>query len=620
MIFSYNWLQSYFREKLPTPEKLAEILTMHSFENEYIEKKGSDYILSIDVLPDRAGDCFSHNGIAKEISVLLNKKITYPKIKTKETLKDSISVDIENSDDCLRYTALIIKNVKIEESPKWLKEKLEVCGINSINNIVDITNYVMLETGQPMHVFDYDKISGGIIIRKAKKGEKISLLGGKEYILDENVLIIADEEAPLAIAGIKGGQKAEITNETKNIVLESANFNHKLISTTARRLNIRTDASLRFEQNIDPNLTSYAIDRAASLIDLPSSNKIDVYKKKLKPWNIKINIDEISKTLGIDIPQKEVERILKSLGFVVKENMVVEVPTYRQDVTIPENITEEVGRIYGYDKIPLTLPYFSEPAKMNDDIFWQNKTKDIMKELGYSEVYGYSFIGDQEKEDFNLTVREINNPVSSYYKYLRPTIIPQLINFTKENLKYFDKVKIFELGKVFDKRERIVLSGAISSNDYLSIKSDILALFNKLGISKFSFGKEEIKIGKDIIGKAGIKSGIIFFEIDFEKIQKNTVDNKEYKHVSYHPIASRDISGLIDEGVEIEEIVSKIKNIDLVKSVEVFDVFKGKNVPPGKKSISLRINLQSEQKTLDGETIDKIITKIKKTINWEERK
>ena len=620
MIFSYNWLQSYFREKLPTPEKLAEILTMHSFENEYIEKKGNDYILSIDVLPDRAGDCFSHNGIAREISVLLNKKITYPKIKTKEILKDSILIDIENSDDCLRYTALIIKNVKIEESPKWLKERLEVCGINSINNIVDITNYVMLETGQPMHVFDYDKISGGIITRKAKKGEKISLLGGKECILDENVLIIADEEVPLAIAGIKGGKKAEITNETKNIVLESANFNHKLISTTARRLNIRTDASLRFEQNIDPNLTSYAIDRAASLIGLPSSSKIDVYKKKLKPWNIKINIDEINKTLGIDIPKKEVEKILKNLGFIVKENMVIEVPTYRQDVTIPENITEEVGRIYGYDKIPLTLPYFSEPAKINYDIFWRNKAKDIMKELGYSEVFGYSFIGDQEKDDFNLTVREIINPVSSYYKYLRPTIIPQLINFTKENLKYFNKVKIFELGKVFDKRERMVLSGAISSNDYLLIKSDILALFDKLGINKFSFGKDEIKIGKDVIGKVGIKSGITFFEIDFEKIQKNAIDNKEYKHVSYHPIASRDISGLIDENTEIEEIVSKIKNIDLVKSVEVFDVFKGKNVPPGKKSISLTINLQSEEKTLDGEIIDEIITKIKKTINWEERK
>ena len=620
MIFSYNWLQSYFEEKLPLPEKLAEILTMHSFENEYIEKKGSDYILSVDVLPDRAGDCFSHNGIARELSVLLNRKATYPKIKTKETLKDSISVDIENGDDCLRYTALIIKNVKIEDSPKWLKEKLEVCGINSINNIVDFTNYVMLETGQPMHAFDYDKISGGIITRKAKKGEKISLLGDKEYTLDENILVIADKEAPLAIAGIKGGKKAEITKETNNIVLESANFNHKLISQTARRLNIRTDASLRFEQNIDPNLTTYAIDRVASLIGLPSSSKIDVYKKKLKPWNVKINIDEINKTLGIDIPEKEIVRILKNLGFIVKANMVIEVPTYRQDIVIPENITEEVGRIYGYDKIPLTLPDFSTPAKINYDIFWQNKTKDTMKELGYSEVFGYSFIGDQEKDDFNLTVREINNPVSSYYKYLRPTIIPQLINFTKENLKYFDKVKIFELGKVFDKRERMVLSGAISGNDYLSIKGDILTLLNTLGINKVSFGKEEIKIGKDVIGKAGIKSKIIFFEIDFEKIQKNAIDNREYRHVSYHPIASRDISGLIDEDIEIEDIVSKIENIDLVKSVEVFDVYKGKNVPSGKKSISLRINLQSEEKTLDGEIIDKIIIKIKKTINWEERK
>jgi phenylalanyl-tRNA synthetase beta chain len=620
MIFSYNWLQSYFEEKLPTPEKLAEILTMHAFENEYIEKKGSDYILSVDVLPDRAGDCFSHNGIARELSVLLNRKATYPKIKTKETLKDSISVDIDNGDDCLRYTALIIKNVKIEDSPKWLKEKLEVCGINSINNIVDFTNYVMLETGQPMHAFDYDKISGGIITRKAKKGEKISLLGDKEYILDENILVIADKEAPLAIAGIKGGKKAEITKETKNIVLESANFNHKLISQTARRLNIRTDASLRFEQNIDPNLTTYAIDRVASLIGLPSSSKIDVYKKKLKPWNVKINIDEINKTLGIDIPEKEIVRILKNLGFIVKANMVIEVPTYRQDIVIPENITEEVGRIYGYDKIPLILPDFSTPAKINYDIFWQNKTKDTMKELGYSEVFGYSFIGDQEKDDFNLTVREINNPVSSYYKYLRPTIIPQLINFTKENLKYFDKVKIFELGKVFDKRERMVLSGAVSGNDYLSIKGDILTLLNTLGINKVSFGKEEIKIGKDVIGKAGIKSKIIFFEIDFEKIQKNAIDNREYRHVSYHPIASRDISGLIDEDIEIEDIVSKIENINLVKSVEVFDVYKGKNVPSGKKSISLRINLQSEEKTLDGEIIDKIIIKIKKTINWEERK
>lgn len=620
MIFSYNYLQSFFKEKLPTPTKIAEILTMHAFENEYIEKRGNDYILSIDVLPDRAGDCLSHIGLARELSVLLNMKAVYPKAKIKETLKEKLPIVIENDDDCLRYTASIIKDVKVTESPKSMKERLEVCGINSINNIVDITNYTMLETGQPMHAFDYDKIVGGITIRRAKKGEKISLLGEKEYLLDESILVIADDEAPLAIAGIKGGKKAEITKETKNIVLESANFSPKLISQTARRLNIRTDASIRFEQNIDPNLTSSAIERAVDLIGLPSSPKIDVYRNKLKLWSIKINVDDINNTLGINIPEKEIIRILTKLGFTVKDGLMIEVPTYRQDIVIPENITEEIGRVYGYDKIPLTLPSFSNPAQTNYDIFWQNKTRDTMKELQYSEIYSYSFIGDQEKDDFNLTVRKIINPVSSYYKYLRPTIIPQLINIAKENLKYFDKVKIFELGKVFDKKEALVLSGAISGNNYLGVKSDILALFNSLGISKVSFTKEEIKIAKDVIGKIGIKSGITFFEFDFDKIQKNAIDNREYKHVSYHPIATRDISGLIDENVETEDIISKIENIDLVKSVEVFDIFKGKNVPSGKKSISLRIDLQSEEKTLDGETIDKIIIKIKKTINWEERK
>jgi len=620
MIFSYNYLQSFFKEPLPKPEKIAEILTMHSFENEYIEKRENDYILSVDVLPDRAGDCFSHTGIARELSVLLNRKIIYPKVKIKETLKDKLPIKIENSSDCLRYTASIIKNVKIEESPKWIKEKLEICGINSINNIVDVTNYIMLETGQPMHAFDYDKIVGGITVRRAKKGEKILLLKEKEQLLDENILVIADDEGPLAIAGIKGGKKAEITKETKNIILESANFNSKLISQTARKLNIRTDASIRFEQNIDPNLTINAIERTLSLISLPSSSKIDLYPKKLKPWKVKVSIKDINDTLGIIVSEKEIIGILTRLGFVVNKNMTIEVPTRRQDITIPENITEEIGRIYGYDKIPLILPSFSKPAQINYDIFWQNKAKDTMKELQYSEVFGYSFIGDQEKEEFNLSVREIINPTSSYYKYLRPTTIPQLINFTKENLKYFNKVKIFELGKVFGKEERIVLSGAVSNSDYLGVKSDILALFNSLGINKVSFTKEEIKIGKDIIGKVGIKSGITFFEFDFEKIQKNAIDNREYKHVSYHPIATRDISGLVDDDLEIEKIISKIEKIDLVKSVEVFDVFKGKNVPSGKKSISLRVNLQSKERTLDGQTIDRIINKIKETINWEERK
>lgn len=620
MIFSYNWLQSFFKKPLPSPNKVAEILTMHSFENEYVEKKGSDHLLSIDVLPDRAGDCFSHIGIAKELSVLLNQKAYFPKTKVKETIKESLPIKIENDEDCLRYTAVILKDVKIESSPKWLKEKINACGINSINNIVDITNYVMLETGQPMHAFDYDKISKEIIVRKAKRGEKISLLGGKKHLLGNNVLIIADSEGPLAIAGIKGGQKAEITNQTKNIVLESANFNPKLISQTARRLNIRTDSSIRFEQSIDPNLTSHAIERAVNLIGIPSSPKIDIYKNKLEPWKIKLDINNVNNILGIDIPQKTIIDILSRLGFIVGKDLEIEVPTSRRDVVLPENIIEEIGRIYGYDKIPLIFPSFSVPAQTNYDLFWQNKTKDIMKELGYSEVFNYSFIGDEEKNEFNLSPKEIINPASSYYKYLRPTIIPQIIKMVKENLKYFDKVKIFELGKVFGKKELVVLSGAVSTNDYLSIKSDIITLLNCLGGSGIVFGKQEIKIDKTVIGEVGIKSGIVFFEINFEKIQKNAIDNKQYEHISYHPVASRDISGLVNKETEIEEIIKEIKKFDLVKLVEVFDVYMGKGVPSGKKSISLHLDLQSKEKTLDSEIIDKLIIKIKEIINWEERK
>jgi phenylalanyl-tRNA synthetase beta chain len=617
MIFSYNWLQSFFKEKLPKPEKIAELLTMHSFENEYIQKKGNDFLLSIDVLPDRAGDCLSHIGVARELSVLLNQKTIFPKTKIKK-ISSVFPVKIEDNNDCLRYTTAVLKNVKIEPSPKWLKEKLDACGINSINNIVDITNYVMLETGQPLHAFDYDKVSKGINVRRAKKNEKISLLGGKDYILNEDILVIADENDALALAGIKGGRKAEITKETKNIILESANFNHKLISQTARKLNIRTDASIRYEQNIDPNLTEYALNRAIDLIGVPVDSFNDIYSKKLKPWNIKIDLNNINNVIGLDIPKKDVVNILSKLGFIVKKDMSVDVPTYRQDVLIPENITEEVGRIYGYDKVPFTLPSFSVPAELNNDIYWQNKAKDIMKELGYSEVFNYSFIGDKEKEEFNLNPKEIKNPVSGYLKYLRPTIVPQLIDNVKENLKYFDKVKIFEIGKVFEKKEHICLSGAVSEGN--NLKSDILALLSSLGIDKAVFGKEEIKIGKDVIGKIGIKAGVIFFEFNFEKMQKNANDIREYKVVSYHPVAVRDISGLIDEAIEIEDIVQKINQFDLIKSVEVFDIYKGKGVPEGKKSISLHLSLQSKEKTLDPETIDKIIIKIKETINWEERK
>ncbi len=664
MIFSYNWLKSFFKSPLPQPEKLAEILTMHSFENETLEKKKGDYLLGIDVLPDRAGDCLSHLGIARECSALLDKKIILPSIKINEDkklkIKDFLSVKVEKPKDCPRYTVRVLTEVNVCPSPNWLKEKLLACGLNSINNVVDATNYVMLEMGQPLHAFDYDKVGKEIIVRRAGKGERIMTLSGKEYVLDKDTLLISDPKRPLALAGIKGGIGAEITNATKTIILESANFNPKLISQTARRLNLRTDASMRFEHNLDPNLTEAAIDRVASIIKEVAgakviSGKIDVYKNKVKPKKIKLNFGDIKRIIGVEISRMEIVKILSKLGFEVSGtgDLSVLVPTFRQDVVIPENLIEEIGRVYGYDKILSILPYsYLEPATRNEELFWQNKSKDVFKELGFSEIYTYSFVGDEEKGIFNFEAEEIINPVSGFYKYLRPTLVPQMMKIAKENLKFFNDLKIFELNTVFIKskkiREKMMLSGAVAGYDFYYLKDCLNVLFGNLNI-KVSYESmagsliwhnnktAEIKIGNESIGYIGylapdimdvlnIKKEVLAFELDFDKLQKHASEKREYQQISYHPPAMRDISGVVPEKIKIEEIMETIKKNGggLLKSVEVFDIYKGKGIPEDKKSVSFHLIYQSEEKTLDPKTIDSLhdglINKLKEAVNWEERK
>ena len=659
MLFSYNWLKSFFSAEIPEPKKLAELLTLHSFEVESLEKKGNDWILGIDVLPDRAGDCLSHIGIAREISVLLNKKLILPKTKLNTKGKESISVEVADGRDCLRYMARVIDNVKIAESPKWIKEKLEACGLNSINNVVDATNYVMLETGQPLHAFDFNNVLKGIIVRRARKGEKMMTLSDKEYVLDENILVIADSEKPLALAGIKGGKKAEIGKDTTKIILESANFNAKLISQTARKLNLRTDASIRFEHNIDPNLAELAMNRVVSIIEEIAkgevvSKTIDVYKTKAKTRKIVLDISEVSKIIGIEIPQKNMIDILQRLGFGVKQmkgKLSVDIPTYRQDVVIPENLIEEIGRVYGYEKVEEKLPYgFLEGIKRNETGYWQNKARDILKELGFSEIYSYSFIGDEEKDVFNLKAEEIVNPVSSYFKYLRPTLIPQMAKVVKENSKFFKEICIFEIGKSFEKnKETYTLSGAVSCLDFYGLKGRLNILFDNLGIKNVNYSgiKEKLfwnkgntadiiikgeKVGNigslslDICQALSLDNNIVYFEINFEKLVKHCSRTKTYEIISYHPPLLRDISGVVSEDINIDNIVELIKNKggQLLKSAEVFDVYKGNGIPQGKKSVSFHLIYQSEEKTLNSKTVDSLrdslINELKKEVNWEERK
>ncbi|MFA6252503.1 MAG: phenylalanine--tRNA ligase subunit beta [Candidatus Paceibacterota bacterium] len=675
MLVSYSWLNSFFKKPLPRPEKLAELLTLHSFENESINVLKNDWTLSLDVLPDRAGDCLSHLGIAREISAITRQSLIKPIVKFKENpkvkVKDLIEIEIKDN-DCRRYISRVINNVKIGPSPKWLQEKLLSCGINCINNVVDATNYIMLETGQPLHVFDYGKIKDKkIIIKKAKAAEKIKLLGGTEVVLDKTMLTISDTEGVLAIAGIKGGTKAEIDGKTKNIVLEAASFTPKLISQTARKLNIRTDASMRFEHHLDPNLAEFAMDRLCTIISQIAegeiaSGKIDIYSEKVKPIKIKLEIELLEKILGISIPQKEIVTILNSLGFtsvqVNKKLISAEAPTWRQDIILKENLIEEIGRIYGYGKINLEMPCVPiAPAKRNEDLFWQGKAKDILKDIGWTEIYNYSFIGDDEIGFFGLNAEEIKNPVNVFQKYLRPTIMPQIFKNAKENLKSFKSIKFYELGIVFIKKEKKIiekknLSGIIfdpsieREQQFLRLKGEIEYLLTQLGIKK----AEYIRLGGDTIWndknsleifcnktKVGIFGQIsedaaeimqipedsMIFDFDFDEIQKECSEEKEYKKVSFHPAAYRDISGIINDSIDNQKLIEEIENIEkqeeISVSVAILDIYKN-NLPNNKKSITLKVTLEHSEKTLNTEEIEEIIKKIISCLSdkfgWEERK
>jgi len=677
MVFSYNWLQSFFKKNLPKPERLAEILTLYFAEVEEIKKVGKDFILDIDIRPNRAPDCFSHLGIAREISAILNYKlqisdckfIEEKKIKT----KNLIDLEVKNVQDCPRYTARVIFDVKIGPSPRWLAERLEVCGLRPINNVVDITNYVMLETGQPLHAFDLDKISKRkIIVRRAKNGEKISTLDEKEYELNSDILVIADAVGPLAIAGIKGGKKAEIDRKTKNIVLESANFDRSLIRNGSNSIKLKTDASLRFDHGLDPNLTEPAINQTAFLIKKNTGGKIakgliDFYSKKTLPQKIKLDVAYVERLLGVKIPQNRIKSILKRLGFnimsISTRQIILQVPTRRLDVSIQEDLIEEIGRIHGYDKIPFKSPVVSLiPPKKNFEIIWEDMVKNVLKEIGFTEVYNYSFIKESDAKNLGYKKQElieIENPTSLEFQYLRPSLIPNLLKNVQENQPNFEKIKIFEVGKIFkieDSKilEKKMITGLINGDAFFDLKGVLDSLFQKLGISQFfydefkptpeeskisiwhpkkiaeiKFDSQEIgflgQISKRTLNKFEIKKDLTIFDVDFEKIQKYCTEETLYQPLSKYPAAVRDIAVLVPRNTRVEEVLNKVENVSpLIKDIDLFDFYEGEGIPEGKKNFAFHIIYQAKDHPISSkeieETQSRIIEVLEKNPEWEVRK
>jgi phenylalanyl-tRNA synthetase beta chain len=503
-------------------------------------------------------------------------------------------------------------------------------------------------------------------VRKAKNEEKIVTLDNEKYDLDDSILIIADEVEPLAIAGIKGGKKAEIDEKTKIVVLESANFNPRVIRQGSKRIDLKTDASWRFEHGIDPNLTEIGINRAAFLIQKIAKGKIaqgliDFYPKKNLPKRIKLELDYVERLLGIKIPEREIKDILERLNFKVKslgEGKIfeVEVPSFRLDISLAEDLIEEIGRIYGYQRIKAVFPLVSLiPPKRNLEIFWENVIKDILKETGFSEVYNYSFISDDDAKIFGYYPKTqqliaIENPISEEQKYLRPSLIPNLLKNVAKNQKNFREIKIFELGKIFQapRKEKRMLTGLITGEAFYQLKGVIDLLLNKLGISNVWYDEfeatpeeskisiwhpkksAEIKIDQEEIGFLGeisqkilkdlkIESKVVVFDIDFEKLERLSSEETIYQPISRYPAAIRDIAVLVPLTVRVEEVLNKIETAggELVKDVDLFDIYEGEELPEGKKNLAFHIIYQAEDRTLSSEEIDQIQKKIIKALEEE---
>lgn len=666
MKFSYDWIKSLSGPNTPNPNELSRMLTLKLFEVEGIEERGDDRILDIDVLPSRAGDCLSHIGMAREISAMMGSKFTEPLFEVDEDAvptENLVSVEVSDPSDCPRYVARVITGIEVGPSPEWIKERLEACGIQSINNVVDAANYVMLETGQPLHAFDMDRISGKVIVRRAKSGERIVTLDGKDIELDERILLIADTEKPLGIAGIKGGKEAEISNTTKNIVIESASFDRKVIRKGSSLLKLRTDASVRFEHGFDPNLNEPAVDRAASLIaeiakGKIAKGKVDIYQDKVAPRTISLDLERTEGILGIKVAKDEISGILSLLGFEVKEagdkTLSVEVPTRRVDVSISEDLVEEIGRMIGYDKVPSKLPRMEvTPPEMNPGLIWERRAKESLRAAGLSEVYNHTFISEDQAGNIDVPAEklfEVESPVSIEQKYLRPSLIPHLGSNVKENGKFFQSVEIFELGKTFSKDlgERRMISGAVTGESFYQVKGMIEFILEEMGIEGMECSGPADSIHLDparssrIIAK-GIDLGMIgyasdgfckglrvnsdfcLFELDFDKMVSIASEGMEYVPLPKHPEMTRDLAIVVPLEITFKEVVDTINGcrIPSLKEIELFDLYRGKGIPEGTKSVALHLTFR-EDRTLTTEEVNGFQEAIMKAVEdrdgWQIRK
>ena len=622
-----------------------------------------DTVYEFEITSNRP-DCLSVIGIAREASATYEREMrrNIPEVKplAGSNIHENLSVEVLNQTLCPRYCAAVVKNVRIAPSPRWLRERLRACGVRPINNIVDITNYVMLEYGHPLHAFDYVHVKGGkIIVRNASAQEKITTLDGSERILSTEMLVIADAENPSAIAGVMGGEFSGVYETTKMVVFESACFEGTSIRGTSRKLGLRTESSGRFEKGLDPQNCLPALKRACELVQLLSAGDvaegmINVCADKPSPLKLPLEDAWINAHLGTDIPAQEMIKILKRLEFTI-ENGIINVPSFRADVEGRADISEEVARIYGYNNIPTDMMRGVSKAKLTEKQKFERLVVQTLSSQGLSEIVTYSFISPKSYDMIGLAPESplrnhvaIQNPLSEENSVMRTTAIPSMLEVLSRNHNNrVPSARMYELSTVYHPvaREKLpnesvrVMLGAYGKGlDFYSIKGIAETLLDRCGITDWEVFAEKNNpsfhsgrcarlticgLEAGIIGeihpivaeKYGIGAEIYIADLSLDALYNALRSERDYKRLPRFPASSRDLALVCDESLPVAEIGKIIKkSIETLESLELFDVYKGKQVGEGKKSVAYAVTMRAADRTLTDEECDAAISNALKNL------
>lgn len=623
-----------------------------------------DTVVDFEITPNRP-DCLSVIGLAREAAVTFNKPLKLHTPVVNDDMNGDINAmlktEVQDAKLCPRYMNRIVTDVKIEPSPLWMRERLRANGVRPINNIVDITNYVMLEYGQPMHAFDYRFVKGGkITVRRAKAGESITTLDGVERSLNENMLIIANEESPIAVAGVMGGEYSGILDDTATIVFESANFFGPSVRNTSRALALRTDASSKYEKGLDPQNCKPALDRACELIQQLHAGKvvngeIDVDNSNFEPTKIKLDADWINRFLGIGVSREDMISTLEKLEFTV-ENDVITVPSFRSDVEHKADIAEEIARFYGYDKIPTTNLKGSAVAKLTAEQIAENKVNDALLACGYSEVTTFSFISpkfyDKMLVPADSPLRnslKIRNPLGEDTSVMRTFSLPSMMNVLATNYASRNMTaKLYEIsteyhpkaeGELPDEPKKIVIGAYGEGYDYYDLKGAVEEMLCALDVAEYDIEPKsdipwyhpgrcaKIMLGKDELGTLGeihpsvvknygIGAKVYAASLDLNTIIKHANSEKTYHKMPRFPASTRDLALTCDRSLPVINIEKAIRSAvpKLLESVKLFDVYTGEQIAENEKSVAYSVTLRAGDRTLTDEETDNAVRKILKAL------